>query len=443
MLFLAIRHLLSRKKQTILIFLGISLGTMMYTVISGVQLGMKIFIEERLLNNTAHIKISAREQLIDKIEATEYFFPGSLTYKHHNVNSDMASGNSPYEKNLVVRWLVPPYGQREEAHILYPQGWFDRLQADPGVVDYAPKLTINAIVSRGKIRYPVFISGIIPEKQERVMPVNKYVTSGRLSDLTGGGGKAIAGDALLENIGAKVGDTILVTTGMGELKPLKIVGTTHLDVKHIDRTSLYAHLTDVQKLNKTPGQISEIGVSLFEMNRAQEMADSWKKISRDNVESWIEANANFLQIFNIQDIVRNVITVAILVVAGFGIYNVLSITISQKKREIAILRSMGYTPRHVTELFLIQGIILGITGALIGLATGFLANLYLGTIEFGMGGPKGGMGGGPGGKMLISHSPVIYITGFIMAFVSAIISSILPSISAGKLTPIDIIRSEV
>jgi lipoprotein-releasing system permease protein len=68
MLFLAIRHLLSRKKQTILIFLGISLGTMMYTVISGVQLGMREFMEERLLNNTAHIKISSREQVIDKME---------------------------------------------------------------------------------------------------------------------------------------------------------------------------------------------------------------------------------------------------------------------------------------------------------------------------------------------------------------------------------------
>jgi lipoprotein-releasing system permease protein len=436
MLFLAIRHLLSRKKQTILIFLGISLGTMMYTVISGVQLGMKTFIEERLLNNTSHIKISAREQLIDKVETTEYFFPGSLTYQAHDSKSNGLKGNSS-----IVRWLVPPYGQREEAHILYPQGWFDRLGADPDVVDYAPKLTINAIISRGKTRYPAFISGIIPGKQERVMPINKYVNSGKLSDLTGGGSKVIAGDGLLEKIGAKVGDTIFITTGIGELKPLKIVGTLHFDVKYIDNTSLYAHLTDVQKLNKSPGQISEIGVSLFQMDRAQEIADSWKKISRDNVESWIEANASFLQIFNIQDIVRNVITIAILVVAGFGIYNVLSITISQKKKEIAILRSMGYTPRHITELFLIQGIILGITGALIGLVIGFLANLYLGTLEFG--GRGMGMAGGRGGKMLVSHSPVIYITGFLMAFVSAVVSSILPSLSAGKLTPIDIIRSEV
>jgi lipoprotein-releasing system permease protein len=432
MLFLAIRHLLSRKKQTILIFLGISLGTMMYTVISGVQLGMKTFIEQRLLNNTSHIKISAREQLIDKVEMTEFFFPGSLNYKKPvEVLSDV------FLENKIIKWYIPPYGQREESHILYPQGWFDRLKADPDVVDYAPRLTISAIISRGKSRFPASLSGIIPEKQERVMSVGKYVISGSLSDLTGGGNKAIAGDLLLEKIGAKVGDTILITTGIGELKPLKIIGTLHFDVKHIDSTALFVHLTDVQKLNKTPGQISEIGVSLYQMDRAQEIADSWKKISRDNVESWIEANASFLQIFSIQDIVRDVITIAILVVAGFGIYNVLSITISQKKKEIAILRSMGYTPRHITELFLIQGIILGIMGALIGLIIGYLANLYLGTLEFGM------RGMGSGGKMLVSHSPVIYVTGFLMAFASAVVSSILPSLSAGRLTPIDIIRSEV
>ena len=74
MLFLAIRHLMSRKRQTVLIFLGISLGTMMYTIISGMQLGMREFISERLLSNTSHIKISAREQKIDRAEMTERFY---------------------------------------------------------------------------------------------------------------------------------------------------------------------------------------------------------------------------------------------------------------------------------------------------------------------------------------------------------------------------------
>jgi lipoprotein-releasing system permease protein len=431
MFFLAIRHLLSRKKQTILIFLGISLGTIMYTVISGLQLGMKSFIEERLLNNTAHIKISAREQKIEVTEQTTLFYPSALNYK------DLRNILSPSPNDYIVRWISPPYGQREEAHILYPQGWFDRLKLDPEVIDYAPKLSINVIIGRGKSKYTAFVSGIIPEKQEKVMSIQNYIKVGKLSDLSGGGNKVLIGDGLLEKIGARIGDTILLSAGFSELKPLKVVGAIHYSVKQIDNSIIYAHLTDVQKLNKTPGQISEIDVSLLQMSKAQEIADLWKKTSRDNVESWIEANASFLQIFDIQDLVRNIITYAILIVAGFGIYNVLSITITQKKKEIAILRSMGYTPRHITELFLIQGIILGITGAIIGLFGGFFINLYLSTIEV------GARMGSDSGKMMISQAPEIYIMGFLLAFVSAVVSSILPSLSAGHLTPIDIIRSEV
>ncbi|MDH5183446.1 MAG: ABC transporter permease, partial [Gammaproteobacteria bacterium] len=115
MLFLAIRHLLSRKRQTVLIFLGISLGTMMFTMISGIQLGMREFIEDRLLNNTSHIQISARDRLINKEEISRRFYP-----------------------HQTVQWLVPPAGKREEAHIMYPQGWFDRLSVDPQVTAYSP-----------------------------------------------------------------------------------------------------------------------------------------------------------------------------------------------------------------------------------------------------------------------------------------------------------------
>lgn len=434
MFFLALRHLLSRKKQTVLIFLGISLGTIMYTVISGLQLGMKSFIEERLLNNTAHIKISAREQKIDVKTQTQLFYPKAINFQNPN---DQDLPESTPKNELLIKWIVPPYGQREEAHILYPQGWFDRLKADPEVLDYAPRLNINVIISKGKSKFTAFVSGIIPDKQERVMSISKYVQEGKLGDLTGGGNKVILGDLLLEKMGARIGDTILLSSGFGELKPLKIVGKVHYAVKQIDNSIIYAHLTDVQKINKTPGQISEIDVSLLQMSKAQQMADMWKKTSRDNVESWIEANANFLQIFEIQDIVRNIITIAILIVAGFGIYNVLSITITQKKKEIAILRSMGYTPRHITELFLIQGIILGITGALIGLIFGYLINLYLSSVEV------SGRMGGDTGKLMISYAPQIYIVGFLLAFISAVVSSILPSLSAGRMTPIDIIRSEV
>lgn len=412
MLFLAIRHLLSRKKQTILILLGISLGTTMYVVISGMQLGMREFTLDRLLQNIAHIRISARDRPIDAVEMTGRFFG----------------------PDAAVRWIIPPSGKREEAHIVYPQGWFDRLRDDPEVVAYAPGLTLNVIISRRQSKFPGSLSGIEPEKTMRVTAMEKYMTSGSLRDLTGGGNKLIVGEGVLERLGVRIGDSIRVSTGLSETRPFKIVGTWKLGVKQVDEVLMLASLRDVQALNRTPGRINEINVKLVDINDAQRIADEWELAARDNVESWSESNANFLQIFAIQDIVRYAVTAAILIVAGFGIYNVLSIMVTQKRHEIAILGSMGYPPRKILLLFMEQGLMLGLAGALIGLPLGFALCQYIGSIKISF--------TGVGSNLLVSYSPSIYFVGFLLAFISALLASYLPAHAASKMMPIDIIRSE-
>lgn len=414
MFFLAIRHLLSRKRQTTLIFLGISMGTMMFAIISGLQLGMREFVVDRLLSNSPHIKISARDQTVDKDEMTQRFYPDGT----------------------AIEWITPPSGKREEAHIMYPQGWFDRLREDPEVIGYSPSLNMSVIINKGDTRQPAMLIGVVPALHKKVLNINQYIKTGSLDDLSNGGNRVILGDKLLENLGAKVGDNLLVSAGHGELRPLKIAGILSLAVEEVDKTLMIASLTDVQQLNKSPGRINEISVSLVDIDRSQELADSWKLVSRDKVETWEEVNASFLQIFVFQDIVRITVTTAILVVAAFGIYNVLSIIVNQKRREIAILRSIGYPPKMILQLFLIQGIMLGFSGAIFGLLIGFGLNLYIETIDLGI--PIG-----TGNHLIISFSPHIYVMGFSMAFLSAILASLLPAYAASKLTPIDIIRSEI
>lgn len=413
MLFLAWRHLMSRKRQTILILLGISVGTLMYVVISGMQLGMREFIMDRLMNNTSHIKISARDRPIDREKMTRRF----------------------YDDNEFVHWIIPPSGKREEAHIRYPQGWFDRLREDSEVSAFAPRLSVSVIISRRDSKYPGMLTGIDPDKEMRITSLEQYMVEGSLRDLTGGGNKLIVGDGVLERLAVNRNDTIRVSVGSGEPRPFRIVGVLDLGVKEIDETIMFASIKDVQQLNKTPGRISEISVNLIDIDRSQDVANAWSLVSRETVESWEEVNANFLQIFVIQDVVRNTVTIAILIVAGFGIYNVLSIMISQKRREIAILRSIGYPPRKILELFMIQGVILGLTGAVIGLGLGHMTTMYIETIDIGF-----EMGGSSG--FLISRTPSIYVIGFLLAMLSSIFASILPANAASKLTPIDIIRSE-
>jgi len=191
-------------------------------------------------------------------------------------------------------------------------------------------------------------------------------------------------------------------------------------------------------VNKTPSQISNIAIRLTDVTQASTLADNWNSLGQDKVQSWDQVHDGILSVFSMQDTMRFCIIAAILVVAGFGIYNILSMAVHHKRREIAILRSIGYEPHDIVNLFFLQGVILGAVGGAVGLGVGYLLSLYLETIRM-----AGGSGHALGkGTMMISYDPNIYFWAWVLAFIAASFASILPARAAGKMTPIDIIRSE-
>lgn len=413
MTFLALRQLFSRKRQTLLILLGISFGTMIYVLIAGVQLGFRKYIMDELLNNTSHIIIQGQENIIDKNSLKSRFF----------------------ENEELISWISPPAGKREESKLENYLGWSERLSNHPDVLAYSPRLSVQAISSFKDARGSLNLTGIIPSSYTKVTQLKNYMKEGDFGDLSGASSKIILGSGVLKNLGAKVNDTIYLSTGVDEARPYKVVGKIHFGNPAADDSVAFAHIKDVQRINKTPGRISEILVSLYDIEKSQSLATQWNLYSKDKVESWQEANASFMSMIKIQDIVRMIITLSILLVAGFGIYNVLSIMISQKKKEIAILRSIGYGPEKILQLFLTQGLVLGILGGTFGLILGFILNLYFGSIDL-------GIEIGQGSHLIISYSPSIYITAFSAACAASFIASYFPARSASRLTPIEIIRSE-
>lgn len=414
MLFLAIKQLLNRKKQSALTLLGIVLGTAAYVVISGIMLGFQLYIIDQLINNDAHIKISAREAY---------------------VTPDLVQ-DALYADNQLVDWKVLPSGKKDNASIEHPQGWFEKLEQDPAVSHYSPQIVTQAILHRGKATMTARIVGINPERQMSITNIESYMVAGNFSDIGHTGNKIVVGDDLLKKIGAGVGESILVSVGKGNPVPFKIIGAFHLGIRGIDDGLVYGSILDIQQLNHTPSQVNTISVRLMDVEKARDLASLWSETSVDKIESWDQANANFLSIFTMQDIVRNSMTISITIVACFGIYNILNMLVNQKKREIAILRSIGFEPKDIRYLFVIQGIFLGILGGLLGLLIGFFACAYLSTVETGTGLSS------KGGTMIISFEWSIYAKAFALAFFSSTIAGYLPANSASKMTPIEIIRNE-
>lgn len=413
MLFLALRYLSSRKRQTILTLLGVFFGTCAFIVLSGFILGFRWYLINQLINNNGHVFISSREDFI-----TEHLLDSSF-YKN---------------KYTHVFWKTPPSGRIDEDQIENPTIWFHRLESDPRVQHYSPQLNVPVILSKANAKVSTTLTGCQANKQIRVTTIENYMIEGQFKNLNTGGSRIILGEELSKKLGARINQKVLISAAGGDTKAFKVVGVFRTGNKFSDINS-YANLTDVQRLNRAPKKINQIAIQLKDFTLSKMMASSWRQLGKDKVESWDEINASIFNVFKIQDAIRYLTIFSIMIVAGFGMYNVLNITVMQKRKDIAILLSLGFTSRDIISLFLSQGLILGFAGSTMGVVVGYFICRYLQTVPFG-GGPLGGAG-----YLQISLDPFIFLSAFAFAIFATCLASILPSLTAGRLAPIEIIRA--
>lgn len=393
--------------------MGVFFGTLAYVAVSGFFLGFQSYMVQQLVNNTAQIHIQAREDYLSEHQLDQAFY--GLNSNH-------------------VFWYSPPAGVEGYLEVQNPQSWYARLSADPRVEAYSPLLTAPALFNLGKISVSANLLGCNPAQQAKVTSVAQYMTEGRFEDIGAGGARIILGDELAKKLGAAVNQIVLVSVGTHAPVPFKVVGRFASGNRNADLQA-YASLSDVQRINGTPNRVNEIAVRLKNYKDSAGVASDWSKIAPEKTESWDQQNANILSVFAIQTALRFAMILTVLIVAGFGIYNVLNMTVNQKRQDIAILRSMGYDTFDVVMLFFMQGLIVGICGAAMGLIGGYFLCKYLQTIPF-----AGGPSSTQGGHLHISLSPMIYFQGILLALFSSSIASVLPARAAGKLTPIEIIR---
>lgn len=308
---LAIRHLVARPRQTFLTLLGILFGATSFIVISGFFLGFQVYLLDQLVNNDAHIRISAREEYLSEHGLDKAFFADA---EH-------------------VFWAVPPSGVKSDQKIESPLSWSRILDADSQVVAYTPQLTTQAIFTHGPGTSTGQVIGTDAEKQVQVTNIRQYMTQGRFEDLALGGNRIVLGGLLARKIGGALGDTVQVSNGRGDIVPFKVVGIFETGTKQLDEAIAYSSLSDAQRLARRLNEVNEIAVRLRDFEKARAIADNWSRVSVERVRSWDLINANFLNVFKIQNATRYLMIAVLLLVAGFGIYNILNVTVNQKKKK--------------------------------------------------------------------------------------------------------------
>lgn len=413
MIFLALKHLTSRKQQTFFTIFAVILGTIIYVLFSGMMLGFREKILDQLINNDANIRITPRDELITEDSFDSVFFSDS-----------------------TVRWIKPPSGKITNSRITNLQWWYEKLDKDPRVIAFSSQTNKNIMISKGNTILGTRIYGIDPNKQAQVTTLEKYIVGKhKLSDLAKGSSFIFLGQNLMDKLGIKEGDYALVSAGP-KVFPVKVIDSVLTGSKILDEASVYASTSTVQKFTNSLGEVTDLVVKLKDVNAAREIAEEWSFFTKDKVQSWDMINESILSVFKTQDMVRNSITFVIILIVGFGIYNILNMVVNNKKKDIAILRSMGYSGGDIIVLFLTQGFIIGLLGTAVGLFFGFFLSKYLQTIELYSG--KNMMTGST--HMIISFDYWIYIKAASLNFFTSILSSFIPARNASKLSPIEIIR---
>lgn len=414
MISLAMRYLFSRKRQSLFTLLGIFLGGGSFVIISGFFSGFKYFFIDNLVNNSAHIFIQAKQDFLQPHSLDSAFFGTDLAH---------------------IFWKSVPAGEKDYNRIENPQGWYQRLDADSRIEAYSPQLVVAALFSKGGTPIAGGFTGCTPEKQSHVNTVAANMVEGKFSDFGSGGNRIIVGLELLNRLGAKIYQNVMVSVGNGKQTPFQIVGVFDSGNKRSDLQA-YGSLADVQRANRSLNRINQIDVRLFDYEQSAAVATTWSSISNETIESWDQRNSSIFTMFALQAMMRNIIVFVVMLVASFGIYNVLMMTVTQKMKDIAILQTMGYESWEVRMLFLFQGLILGFVGAVLGLIAGYFICKYLETLPF------GGRSGStrPAGHLTIVITLGIYLQASLLSILSALLASYLPARSAAKYTPIEIIR---
>ena len=276
--------------------------------------------------------------------------------------------------------------------------------------------------------------GIDPTAHLRTTDLAKQIVEGRFDDLRNNTTSVIVGNRLADNLQVAPGDTIQLLSPGGEYWRFNVAAIARSGVATIDSTRVYAHARVAQRLLKKSYQASMIIYKLRDPDRAPELGVHFESLFQHAAQSWQEREEGNLQIFSTLRISAAITVSLIILLAGFGIFNVLTMSVLSKVREIAILRSMGYRRTDISAIFLWQGALIAGVGSLFGCILGALLTLGISKVPIHI-----------RGLLYTNHFLVVwdwrhYFWATVLAIVAVFIASYVPARRAAQLQPVDTLR---
>lgn len=408
-------HLLrARMKQSLVAATGVLFGIASFIALISFMTGLNQLLDGLVMNRSPHIRIyneirPSDEQPIER--ASEYA-----------ESQNFVRSVRPRETGQAVR---------NSAAVI------EALRKDPRVKDVAPKVSAPVFYFSGSTQIAGQINGVEPLIEKHLFALQDYVMEGDLRELKNSSNGIFLGKGIADKMMLQCGDIIQVSAAGGDPFVLKVIGILQFGLADVDDSQSYTNLrTTQQLLGVSSSYFTDLQVKLHDISLAPALAREYAQQFRVDTLDIQTANAQFETGTTVRTIISYAVGITLLIVAGFGIYNILNMLIYEKMDSIAILKATGFSGSDVQRIFLSISTMIGVSGGIAGLVVGYGLSAVIDQVPF-------ETQALPTIRTFpVNYNMTYYIIGMLFSLVTTYIAGIFPARKAARIDPVIIIRGK-
>jgi len=401
---IALTHIITRKKQTMVAALGVTIGVGIFLFMNSLSSGFSTFSREEIFKSSAHIKI----------------------YKDDEISKPIATSDT---NNLHV--ILNPQITTTSKKIIDPESLLSLVKSQPYVTNAISQVSFDVFYNRGKAQMKGSGYGVNIIDYDAMFSLGKYIVAGSVNSLPGNLNGIIIGSGIANKLNLGIGDNITITSAFGVVKVLKIVCIFKTGNNMNDLSKSYVNISTAQQMLKEgPSYVSTIFLNTPSPDDSEQNVEKIKQLTPYTVEDWKTTSADVLSGDRTRNAMMRAISLSILIVAAFGIYNILSSTIMQKINDIAILNAIGFKGSDVIKIFILEALIMGVIGTVFGLVLGAVLIWIMSKVYM----------GGPVGYFPIGFEPELFLTASMLGIIITLCAGYFPARKAAGVDPVSIFR---
>ncbi len=396
-------YIVSNKKLTAVAVLGVLLGMSIYIFMNSMMVGFDKSSSTSVFKSTAHIRV----------------------YKDDEISKALISQNN--STALIVNPKVVPVNNT----IINPNLVIETILKQKEVVVVTPQVNSNVFYNNGKSQISGLAVGVKPDEANLMYNIKSFMVEGNFDLLKSNPNGIVIGSGISEKMNLRLNDNLNLTSSKGVNRTFKVIGIFKTNNSVTDKTKSYINISASQQLLKEgTSYITDINVNITDPENAEVVAKRLSEITGYKAEGWKQANETLMAANKMRKIIITFVSLTILLVAGFGIYNILNMTVSQKINDIAILKAIGFKGKDVIRIFVTQAVTIGFLGVIGGVLMASILITILKSVYV----------GGDIGYFPIDYEPKKYLQGIVIGLVITFFAGYIPAKKASNVDPVEILR---